>query len=116
VEALSPDDATIASTFDRLDANGDGSVSIGEIARNAPGPELRAFAAFVVDEMKLGAAGEDLARVPAVDRAALEQHLVPALVSVDGVCSLATTYSSSDALDRALCRQVRPAAAARGRA
>jgi prepilin-type N-terminal cleavage/methylation domain-containing protein len=72
VPALSPDAATVAATFERLDANGDGLVTVGEITHTARSPELRGFLAFVVDEMKLGAAGEDVDRLPGVDRAALD--------------------------------------------
>jgi prepilin-type N-terminal cleavage/methylation domain-containing protein len=113
VLALSPDDATVASTFARLDANADGLVTAGELTRTAGSPELRAFVAFVVDEMKLGAAGEDVERLPGVDRTALEVEAGSSIVSFDGVCRLATAYFSSDALDRALCRKLRSVVAAR---
>ncbi len=113
VPSLFPDGATVASTFDRLDTNADGLVTPGEITRNARSPEIREFVAFVVDEMKLGAAGEDVDRLPGVDRTALEGDAGSSIVSFDGVCRLATVYSSSDAVDRALCRKLRSAAAAR---
>src|SRR5262245_42698638 len=50
--ALSPDAATVASTFERLDANGDGMVTVGEIMRSARSPELEEIVAFVTDTMK----------------------------------------------------------------
>src|SRR5262245_21882334 len=111
--ALSPDTATLASTLARLDTDGDGMVTAGEIVRSARGPELGQFVAFVADTMKLGAGGEDIDRLPGVDRTALETGAGSPVVSFDGVCRLATVYSSSDALDRSLCRKLRDAAAAR---
>ncbi len=126
VTALSPDRATVAAAFDRLDADADGLLTAGEIIHHAGhhaghpaghpagSSELRAFMAFVVDEMKLGAAGEAVDRLPVVDRSALDAAGESSIVSVDGVCRLATVYSSSDALDRALCRKLRSAVAARG--
>jgi prepilin-type N-terminal cleavage/methylation domain-containing protein len=113
VTGLSPDAATMAATFERLDANRDGLVTAGEIIRNARDPQLGGFIAFLVDEMKLGAAGEDVDRLPGVDRSVLDADAGSPVVSFDGVCQLATVYSSSDVLDRALCRKLRSVARAR---
>jgi prepilin-type N-terminal cleavage/methylation domain-containing protein len=112
VPALTPDDTAITSAFGRLDRNHDGVATLLEITFDGELP-LRGFMAFVVDQMKLGAAGENVARLPGVDRAMLETEAASSIVSFDGLCSLATVYSSRDALDRALCRKLRSAAAAR---
>jgi prepilin-type N-terminal cleavage/methylation domain-containing protein len=112
VPALTPDDTTITSAFGRLDRNHDGVATLLEITFDGELP-LRSFMAFVVDQMKLGAAGENVARLPGVDRSMLDAEAGAPIVSFDGLCSLATAYSSRDALDRALCRKLASAAAAR---
>ena len=111
VDALTPDGATVDTTLARLDANGDGLVTVAEMTRDFGSPDLRGFVAFVVDEMKLGAAGEDLTQVPAVQ---LSDLTADAWVGgADGVCGLARGYSSSAAVARALCRKAQSVVAAR---
>jgi prepilin-type N-terminal cleavage/methylation domain-containing protein len=111
VPALMPDGATVDATLARLDANGDGLITVPEMTRDFGSPDLRAFVAFVVDEMKLGAAGEDVSQLPAVQLSDLAGGTWPG--NAEGVCSLARSYASSRAVARALCRKATSIVAAR---
>lgn len=61
--------ATIPDTFAQLDIDGDYLVTFDEILMIDTNPDspLGAFLAFVEAEMKLGAANEDIGKVPGVD-------------------------------------------------
>ena len=65
--------ASMADTFTRLDTNGDRLVTVDEILGFdlRPDSPVGALLAVIETEMKLGAANEDISRLPGVDMGAL---------------------------------------------
>jgi prepilin-type N-terminal cleavage/methylation domain-containing protein len=115
----SPD--TVASVFNMIDGNGDGTVGLEEIqnfqnfdGRNAEGP-VTAFLAFVGNEMKLDVLGPEVTRTIGVQLSDLEGDPAAQLFSYGGLCTLTKQYVNKEGVADAMCAKLSAAEAAEAR-
>jgi prepilin-type N-terminal cleavage/methylation domain-containing protein len=99
---------TVPDAFARLDANGDGLVTVEEILdfdRDRSGP-LGRFLVVVGTEMKLGAANENVSALPGVALSSLQGDPGAFSFSFDGLCSLTKLFVSQDGIALSLCAKL----------
>jgi prepilin-type N-terminal cleavage/methylation domain-containing protein len=103
------DPATLAEVIGQLDLDGDQAVSPAEIFAydTDPASPAGAFLAYARQELKLGAGGEILPFLPAVQRSELEgQDPTAALFSYDGLCALTESFAATPLASSPLCRSL----------
>lgn len=99
---------TVPNVFSRLDANGDGLVSV----RETFGPNtdssnpLSGFLNFVFTEMKWGAANENFDALPGIGLASLQGDPGALFFSFDGLCSLTKLFVAQEGIAVSLCAQL----------
>jgi hypothetical protein len=98
---------TLPDVLRRFDAQGDGSVSLGEVLAfdTSPQTPVGAFLAFARQELRIGAGGEVVATFPGVPFAEFEgADPAAALFSYDGVCALTKAFAAKPYAATSLCR------------
>jgi prepilin-type N-terminal cleavage/methylation domain-containing protein len=112
----SPD--TLSNTLARIDVNGDGMISFTDILAHrqrttdtvsTTPDQLGSFIDFVSQEMKLGAAGEDINSLPAVQSSAIQGDASAVFFSYDGLCTLSTMFATKPGISDSLCSKLNAA-------